>query len=104
MTPGPWRYSPPQGAYGHEVVSGIGLESKLVCQTSHHPRQQERAEADAKAIAALPEVLDALMDLVEAIEHNTTITLPNSLGIDHDSIKDEHNAAIDALKNAGVFE
>lgn len=67
-TQGPWRYSPPQKGtiFGHEVFAG----GELVAQMNHHPAKALEAEADARLIAAAPDMLAALEGMVEMATHH----------------------------------
>lgn len=67
-----WKYSAPQGAFGHEVVSDKGL----VCQTNRRPSRQKQAEIDARLISAVPEMFSALLECgALLLAHNYPIVL-----------------------------
>lgn len=76
MTPGPWEYVPSNEHHGPYVAGPFGGDI-CDCYTMSHPalfstanggpskpihHQQEAADANARAIAALPDVLEALRD------------------------------------------
>lgn len=70
-TPGPWRHTPPRGAFGHEVSGHDGL----ICQMNHHPGRQNQAAIDAKLIESAPCLYDFIarisrMDLDNGVTSN----------------------------------
>ena len=61
ITPGPWRLD----ANSSHVVNGKNLEPVADCRRdSTHPAVEDRCAANARAIAALPELLAAVEELV----------------------------------------
>ena len=100
ITPGPWenlgnRQIAKRQTDGH---GKLGIIATI--ETS-----PETVEIYARAIAAVPDLLTALDNLVQAIEDNMRYTGGyEDPFINHDKIKYEHKEAIDALKKAGVFE
>ena len=58
-TPGPWKAS----ALGRTVTDGA---EQVVCRPSAYANNAERQVANARLIAAAPELLDALQEIVEA--------------------------------------
>jgi hypothetical protein len=64
-TPGPWRYQEGTDAYTHIVRTG---ENRFLCQLAQDTSGV--AEANARLIAAAPELLDAILKSDDA--HWTT--------------------------------
>lgn len=61
-TPGPWRYQERSDAYTHIVRAG---ENRFLCQLAQDTSGE--AEANARMIAAAPELLAALRTCAEAL-------------------------------------
>lgn len=57
--PGPWAYQEDSDAYTH-IVRGPG--NRFICQLAQTPSAE--IEANARLIAAAPELLEALKDLI----------------------------------------
>ena len=64
-TPGPWKHTTPQGAFGHEI---IGPDGHLICKMQHHPDEQKQAADDAALIAAAPALFEILSLMLGAAE------------------------------------
>ena len=63
-TPGPWHYSPDVSLHNTALV--YGADKYLVADAGRiHRRQPEEQIANAKLIAAAPDLLDALRDMTE---------------------------------------
>lgn len=64
-TPGPWRV----GSYGpngcYTVGTNGGLMTAMVAHSVNYPEQINQAIADAKLIAAAPDLLQALYNMLE---------------------------------------
>lgn len=57
ITPGPWKHSPYRGCPGFQVWAGEpGLDAVLILEEG-----DADSEANAKAIAAVPQMIEALM-------------------------------------------
>ena len=68
-TPGPWFTSQPHGTiYIEARLRGSILQEVAACGPTEEPEQQE---ANARLIAAAPEMLEALQDLYEAYGRST---------------------------------
>ena len=69
-TPGPWTYySGSRGIYGSDGAGG----EKSIC-TLHGPRRDRakpERDANARLIAAAPDLLDALQGLLDAVRRST---------------------------------
>lgn len=72
-TPGPWKHTTPQGAFGHEI---IGPDGHLICKMQHHPDEQKQAADDADLIAAAPDLLAALETIANQCGPFTVHGLP----------------------------
>jgi hypothetical protein len=59
-SPGPWHYQQKSDVYTHIVRAD---KHRFICQLSHHPE----AEANARLIAAAPELLEALKSATFAL-------------------------------------
>jgi hypothetical protein len=90
-TPGPWNTLPEEVDKTYIRVRGtrLGCRYKVanvmtpdyVCV---HPREAEETRANARLIAAAPDLLEALRDLVDAITgrlDGETIALHNALAV-----------------------
>lgn len=65
-TPGPWRfYTEPQPNGCPIVGNGRGLMLAMLAHSVNYPDQRDEANANARLIAAAPELLDALQWLVD---------------------------------------
>jgi hypothetical protein len=62
-TPGPWRYQEKSDAYTHIVRAG---EHRFICQLPQDT--SGKAEADARLIAAAPDMLALLNEAAEFIQ------------------------------------
>jgi hypothetical protein len=73
-TPGPWRVIPPRiGAaltvYGLDGVFPVATTCSNTTPATMQAHREGTVAANAKLIAAAPELLDALQDAVRLIEH-----------------------------------
>lgn len=64
-TPGPWRIGTPGPNGCYTVGTERGLMTAMVAHSINEPEQAEQAEANAKLIAAAPDLLEALISLTE---------------------------------------
>ena len=62
-TPGPWRMGTPGPNGCYTVGTERGLMTAMVAHSINEPDQAEQAEADARLIAAAPELLQMLSAL-----------------------------------------
>ena len=69
-TPGPWRVGAPGPNGCHTVGTEGGLMTAMVAHSINHPEQASQAIADARLIAAAPELLEALQDAVALADAN----------------------------------
>ena len=64
-TPGPWRfYTEPQPNGCPIVGNGRGLMLAMLAHSVNYPDQRDEANANARLIAAAPELLEALQDML----------------------------------------
>ena len=72
ITPGPWRQASTAQAdeYTTRILAGQGTRSFRVAETFAHPDADtfDEAEANARAIAALPDLLSALESCLSIVE------------------------------------
>lgn len=73
-TPGPWRfYTEPQPNGCPIVGNGHGLMLAMLAHSVNYPDQRDEANANARLIAAAPELLEALARYVQQdIAHGMT--------------------------------
>lgn len=64
-TPGPWGFSTEPQPNGCPIVGARGLMVAMLAHTIHQDDQREVALANARLIAAAPDLLEALTVLVE---------------------------------------
>ena len=65
-TPGPWRfYTEPQPNGCPIVGNGRGLMLAMLAHSVNYPDQRDEANANARLIAAAPELLEALIELAD---------------------------------------
>ena len=65
-TPGPWRfYTEPQPNGCPIVGNGRGLMLAMLAHSVNYPAQRDEANANARLIAAAPELLEALIELAD---------------------------------------
>ena len=82
-TPGPWKYAPAQRGtiFGERVEDAHG---STICQMSHHPAEQIAAKANARLVAAAPEMLAELELLAESFgwpsDHPACIVIAKAKG------------------------
>ena len=69
-TPGNWRFYTEPQPNGCPIVGTNGLMICMLAHSVHHPEQKEEALANARLIAAAPELLEALRWYVESDEVN----------------------------------
>jgi hypothetical protein len=83
ITPGPWRQASTAQAdeYTTRILAGQGTRSFRVAETFAHPDADtfDEAEANARAIAAVPDVLDALAEVLPFLEADFEITQQKTL-------------------------
>lgn len=61
-TPGPWRYYTEPQPNGCPIVgNGQGLMVAMLAHSTRQPEQREEALANARLIAAAPELLEAII-------------------------------------------
>jgi hypothetical protein len=98
-TPGPWTY---EGDHTHRQynIRMLGREAKHICTVNDLPphvlanRDQSTAEANARLIAAAPDLAQALADLLaDAL----------SMGLDDSPVSGSLIEARKALRKAGVL-
>ena len=66
-TPGPWRMGTPGPNGCYTVGTERGLMTAMVAHSINEPDQAEQAEADAKLIAAAPDLLAELEETHAAL-------------------------------------
>ena len=68
QTPGPWRLAPAKDYAGSElnIDAGPRGQSGFICTAGH--RGDAEAEANARLIAAAPELLEALIAITDQLE------------------------------------
>ena len=91
ITQGSWYYN---DIY-HNVESDIKDNGELICEVNYYGTDEEEEVANARAISAVPEMIDAL---VEA--HGTLESLTYS-GADKFVVEEELKNIEQALKKAG---
>jgi len=80
-TPGPWTYYPPIMDDKTGVIINVGAREESIIATLHHPLGEgETLDANARLIAAAPDLLLCLKMLIIDMEHlvpdgNTTIAM-----------------------------
>lgn len=68
-TPGPWRVEKIDQHHGDYGIQVVGSNDEVICDNeAYYPHALD--EKNAHLIAAAPEMLKALCDLVEAVEDN----------------------------------
>ena len=67
-TPGPWTFSTHPQPNGCPIIGARGLMIAMLTHSINHDDQRETAIANAKLIAAAPELMDALTALVMNID------------------------------------
>lgn len=68
-TPGPWKYDPKTGLVAHDEYDEIGFSAVA---TIHQPYEATpERQANARLIAALPDLLEALESIVDDTWSNT---------------------------------
>lgn len=83
-TPGPWRfYTEPQPNGCPIVGNGSGLMLAMLAHSVNYPDQRDEANANARLIAAAPDLLEALQAVVSQLEGH-----------------DLHNGDVFAINNA----
>lgn len=64
-TPGPWRFYTGPQPHGCPIVgNGRGLMLAMLSHSVNYPDQRDEANANARLIAAAPELLEALKDMI----------------------------------------
>lgn len=63
-TPGPWRVGTPGPNGLYTVGTRQGLMTAMVAHSANHLAECEQTIADARLIAAAPELLDALQNIL----------------------------------------
>jgi hypothetical protein len=86
-TPGPWRVGAPGPNGCHTVGTEGGLMTAMVAHSINHPEQASQAIADARLIAAAPELLEALQAILNSVPF-------------HHGHKGAHDAAVAAIAKA----
>ena len=75
-TPGPWSfYTEPQPS-GCPIVGAKGLMIAQLAHSINYNDQAETAIANARLIAAAPELLEALQKMLDVWEHGGIATYP----------------------------
>jgi hypothetical protein len=64
-TKGPWKVAQPQGAFGYEVIAEHETDWPLICQMTPYLSRRPASAANARLIAAAPEMLAALKAIAE---------------------------------------
>lgn len=67
-TPGPWRFYTDPQPNGCPIVGTGGLMVAQLAHSINYPEQRDTAIANARLIAAAPELLEALGDLMGVAE------------------------------------
>lgn len=107
ITPGPWNHRPTHWAggsdsfkYGKENCPWINADGKSDIARVNPFGAYANAEdmANARAIAALPKVLEALEDLLENLDETGLATMP---GDTFENMRETIERAKDALLEAG---
>ncbi len=70
-TPGPWKYSTEPQPNGCPIIGAQGLMIAMLAHTVKQADQRETALANARLIAAAPELLEALRVAALALAHAT---------------------------------
>jgi len=68
FTPGPWRIGTPGPNGCMTIGAQNGLMTAVIAHSINENDQRETAQANALLVAACPEVLGALMNLVRELE------------------------------------
>jgi len=63
-TPGPWRYSTAPQPNGCPIIGAGPLMVAMLAHTVNEPAQRETDHANARLIAAAPDLLESLQQLV----------------------------------------
>ena len=92
-TEGPWEHSAPMGEGDHAILSDKVTSYGNFYVATIPNGNHEQAEANAKLIAAAPDLLAAAVDLLAMLNIAFERCDGDLMGI-------HHNAAIDAMSNA----
>lgn len=65
-TKGPWRYSLEPQPNGCPIIGANGLMIAMLAHSANKPEEKEAALANARIIAAAPEMLEALEEILRA--------------------------------------
>ena len=68
-TPGPWTYSTEPHPNGCPIIGHEGLMIAMLAHSVNHEDQKEEALANARLIAAAPELLEAMTRAANRIDH-----------------------------------
>ncbi|ANF84765.1 hypothetical protein A7J50_1331 [Pseudomonas antarctica] len=92
-TPGPWRIGTPGPNGCYTVGTKRGLMTAMVAHSINEPDQAEQANADAKLIAAAPDLLAAAIKVLNGLNERIDSATENRTATPiFDGIADLHDA------------
>ena len=95
-TPGPWKVSPTDDTV---VIDATGAEVAAIDGDYNDPDTWPQMEANARLIAAAPDLLDALQNLLDEAE-DVFVCMADATGIDRHNYPSAFKAARAALAKA----
>lgn len=79
-TAGPWRVGTPGPNGCYTIGTERGLMTAMIAHSINEADQKEQAEANARLIAAAPEMMEALGAVLDAMSNAAPADLPQALG------------------------